>query len=41
MDYIGIALFVVVFFPLAIWIYLTPRQLLCRNCCNTLAEGRS
>ncbi len=37
-DWVGIVLFAIPFFPLAIWIYLNPRYLFCRNCGAKLAE---
>jgi branched-subunit amino acid permease len=36
-DWFGMALFFFIFFPLAIWIYMTPRRLYCQNCGKVLS----
>ena len=36
-EFAGIAVFLILFFPIAIWIYLTPRALYCQNCGNVLS----
>jgi hypothetical protein len=40
-DYFGMVLFVVLFFPVTIWIYLTPRHLHCHMCGLELSERPS
>ena len=37
-DYIGMVLFVFLFFPVAIWVYLNPRSLYCQSCGKELSE---
>jgi len=38
MDYIGMTIFAILFFPVTIWIYLNPRYLYCRGCGTHLGE---
>ena len=38
-DYVAMVAFIFLFFPLTIWLYLSPRYLVCRNCGNVLTEG--
>jgi len=39
-EKVAMVLLLLMFFPFAVWIYLTPRYLFCRNCGNKLAEVR-
>jgi branched-subunit amino acid permease len=39
LDRFGILLFAFIFFPLAIWIYLTPRSLFCQGCGKVLSPN--
>ncbi len=38
LDYIGMALFLLLLFPLSIWIYQNPRAMLCQHCGVELQE---
>lgn len=37
-DYVGMVLFVLLFFPIAIWVYLNPRFLYCQSYGKQLSE---
>ncbi len=37
-DYVGMVLFLLLFFPVSIWIYLNPRSLYCQSCGTKLNE---
>jgi hypothetical protein len=39
LDWIGMAVFTLLFFPLAIFIFLTPKRLHCR-CCGKVISDR-
>lgn len=36
LDRVGMLLSLFIFFPLAIWIYLTPRRIFCQSCGKVL-----
>lgn len=38
-DYIGMVIFTLLAFPVAIWIYLNPRSLVCQSCGAELNQG--